>query len=113
MGEPKWTQGEWHAFMGYLTSPDGKEYPTAEVLCDGRGIATVHWPLDDPEEFFANARVLAAAKDLYEACEKARNVLALIETFDELIRTPRRRFEEAIDAIDLALLKARGESDGN
>jgi len=73
MAEPKWTQGEWRVFMGYLTSPEGQEYPTADVICDGRVIATVYWPLDDPEEFFANARVLAAAKTLYEACEAALN----------------------------------------
>jgi len=108
MGEPKWTPGPWQVCNTYHAVHGERVRNIA--LCGNAHIPQGNGRILVPDdEAKANAHLIAAAPDLYEACKKARNVLALIETFDELIRTPRRRFEEAIDAIDLALLKARGE----
>lgn len=112
MGEPKWTQGEWHAFMGYLAGPELKDYPTADVLCDGRTIASVKWPVDNPEEFFANCQLLAAAPDLYRELEN------LVELAEAAMRTANRDggeydIEAELAGARAALRKARGEADGN
>ncbi len=50
----------------------------------------------------ANARLIAAAPELYEAAARA---------LEEMCRTtaPRTSFTDAVDALDAALSKARGE----
>jgi len=112
MAEPKWTPGPWEWRM--------HERYNLPALYGANGEVVMHFGDDEP--FYPvngqppnphNSALIAAAPDLYEACEKARKVFALIKAFDDLVLTPHGVFEEAIDAIDLALRKARGESDGD
>ena len=61
MRDPKWSAGEWEI------DPD---YPTdIRIAATRELIGTAYEMLsDDPEEPIANARAMAAAKDLYAAC---------------------------------------------
>lgn len=89
----------------------------AEQADDSRAVAAVVSNMRLPFEVAGNARLIAAAPDLYEAASK------LIANFDELRATTvaerfvtgrsdaqiRKSSNEAIDELRAALSKARGE----
>ena len=63
MAEPKWTPGPWHVV-------DGKE-----VAAQDGGVAEIVTWHRDHDEIVANAHLIAAAPDLYEACDEALRFL--------------------------------------
>jgi hypothetical protein len=94
MSEPKWTPGPWSA---------SQTYPPGDWCIHARGIpwqlaylrghSEIDWPLE------ANARLIAAAPELYDELENARAIIA----------GEAPQYGEAIARIDALLAKARGE----
>jgi len=95
MSEPKWTPGPWRY----------EEFPSREVLLKRR-----HWAVGQVNapargvglafgETDANARLIAAAPELYDELENARAIIA----------GEAPQYGEAITRIDALLAKARGE----
>jgi len=75
---------------------------------DGSCIAVVT-PKSTPEETLADANVIAASKDLLDACEYAESVLMSIPQlyFQSLEETRDENID--MDKIQLAIAKAKGE----
>jgi len=98
------TQGNWIAIpkgdWGYIHSDN-----------DGSCIAVVT-PKGTNEETNANANVMAASKDLLDACEYAESVLMSIPQlyFQSLEETRDENID--MDKIQLAIAKAKGEGGG-
>lgn len=108
MSEHNWTPGPW------VIDP---EISTAEVCTiygvpedertNYQGWAHVrgelgHWDAS-PDEEMANAHLIAAAPELYEALAEARSVI------DVLVKDGFLGYAEQRDAADAALARARGE----
>lgn len=91
MSAPKFTPGPWRAYQANATSVGDAVWHNG-----GRwAVSTVHIPNFEQEE--ANARLIAAAPDMYEeleALESARGIVGL---------------EECVALARVALTKARGE----
>jgi hypothetical protein len=99
---PSWTPGPWHVSSTHLAAA----YDIGAE--NGANIARVSGPTENgAEEFRANARLIAAAPDLYEALKRC------VEYFD--IRYARRLpgqnddYCDNVDRVNAALAKARGE----
>ena len=101
MSKTKFTPGPW-LFSSYKSG-------TSVIVIDGKefGVATVNYPNRD-----ANAHLIAAAPELYEALEKIRHwgesqhkaqSKGGHATFDMMM------LREQIDTAEAALAKARGE----
>lgn len=117
MNEKKWTQGEWS--IPHFASPEA-DCQCGYVLSDRHmgAICTVHcsgdgdWMVtgDNPgfEEAVANAHLIAAAPDLYEALVKCLTQLEI------LVPERGRVHDELMALLDAkaALAKARGERHG-
>src|SRR5690606_40113072 len=73
MAEPKWTPGPWQVCNTYHAVHGERVRNIA--LCGNAHIPQGNGRILVPDdEAKANAHLIAAAPDLYEACEKARNV---------------------------------------
>lgn len=92
MSEPKFTPGPWEISDGYyetrldVVDPRGKEVAVLRLV-----------PLEPPKTFEANARLIAAAPDMYDALE---SVLECGSVNDQWW----------VGKVKDALLKARGEA---
>ena len=111
MAEPKWTPGPWEIkptldgdAMILGTNGDKSEYVGTVTL---RQIACPFPALEEwiKEKRMANARLIAAAPDLYEACEAALEHLLYLR---RMVRGPRVS-GKTIELLEAALRKARGE----
>ncbi|HXI47170.1 MAG TPA: hypothetical protein VNH39_01185 [Steroidobacteraceae bacterium] len=97
MTEPKWTPGPWdYEWVPAKASGGGHLYIIDSA---GRKIAAI-WGKAEEKEFAA--RLIAAAPELYEAAVRA---------LEEMCHTtaPRSSFTDAVDTLDAAITKARGE----
>lgn len=112
MSETAWTPGPWRRFTGGTTNP--KAYGV-----DGNnGRAVVRWQgLAKPEsdESQANAHLIAAAPELYEALRLVSAIMAC-DTDEESKETARQlqiedpaHFIEVMRNMNAILAKARGE----
>lgn len=109
MNERKWTKGPWEII------PRGSKHLAPCILrkaetC-GAYVAEVRTYPPDPEAD-ANARLIAAAPDLYEALEEANNVIRSLAVA-YLMTIPdgdERGFFPLYDRMKSALAKARGEA---
>lgn len=92
----KHTPGVWHWMYTHL----GKAIDIGAP--DGSNVALIHGPEENgPEEFEANARLIAAAPDLLES-------LVLMRT--EMVRSETQAsFDRAMAAADAAIAKATGQ----
>lgn len=112
MSEPKFTPGEWVVLPPKKT---GKRYRIAARATFGGGgaisSATALWTLatigngapgDTLETEGSNAQLMAAAKDLYAACE------AFMELFMNSDMRPEDESHEVAAKIRAALAKAKG-----
>lgn len=106
MSEMKWTRGPW---IPQAVTKDGDERGSAFIVADNLGglVGAAHaWPTEIDEENFArveaNAKLIAAAPELYDALEEL-----LSEWFDpEDTGTQDNPF---VAKARRALAKARGE----
>lgn len=106
--ETKWTPGPWHVSLG-------ETYKVKEA--DGSSLAMVmHVHLSgrrSPAQVVANANLIAAAPDLYEALRKAEEFIVNGIEFG-FIRMPDASTPDSahatLPAIRVALAKARGET---
>jgi len=96
MGEPKWTPGPWRKMQG--------KYTDTYVIVAGdyadEGQPDMWAEVVTPNEM--DASLIAAAPDLYEACEEALRVL-------EVRGTKLAAERMAVRLLQKALRKARGE----
>jgi hypothetical protein len=92
----KWTQKPWRAY-----TPPQDSAPRDIRAGDGL-IAQVAYLSDDGEQA-ANAHLIAAAPELYEALEAAEDILAV------LFRKSDGSAQELLGNVRSALAKARGE----
>jgi hypothetical protein len=104
MSEAKHTPGPWE-----VIGPDDQAYGDIIIRAGGRRIARL-WQDDAPvpefnSEQWANARIQAAAPDLYDALREIQRLCADIPLVE---RNP--RFAEARRAALAALAKAEGRS---
>ena len=100
MSEIKFTPGPWliageSATFVYALGPEGTNVFWCDVQAAGRERAS-------RDELIANAHLIAAAPELYEALESARTWV------DEC--GAQAGLQAILDEIDAALAKARGES---
>ena len=118
MAEPKWTPGPWKADIrvGCVAvypadrhheclagaSEWAIHYKNGHEITDENG-RFVRWEV--PDEIVANAHLIAAAPDLYEACEAALEHLLYLR---RMVRGPRVS-DKTIELLEAALRKARGE----
>lgn len=101
MTERKWTKGEWKSYQYEgVTHWPGIEAGSTSIVVWGREWENEGVQGESLDEANANANLIAAAPDLYEALE------ALVLNLEEgdFISTTR------IDAAIAALAKARGET---
>lgn len=102
----KFTPGPWH----WSANPHGG----ARVEAPGIGIADVLSRAGVPHPVqghcIANARLIAAAPDLLEACEAAQKELNAIAGYSGAAGN--WPLQDALEAVRAAIAKARGGSDG-
>ncbi len=101
MSAPSFTPGPWRAYRANTNSAGDSALHNG-----GRfAVSTVHIP--NFEQELANARLIAAAPELYEALDALSLVVGLTAFKHEEQRAP---LQEAVDAARAALAKARGEA---
>jgi hypothetical protein len=98
----KHTPGPWKV-MGGMVVIEGEAGRLTDVADCCTGAASVK----DPFTIAANARLIAAAPELLEACENARNVLAALVTGDLKTIKPD---SAALAELRAAIAKAKGDS---
>ena len=98
MSERKWTKGPWHASEVASIWNSDESDEIADVWDHGRGM----------EETQANAQLIAAAPDLYEALEQARDTI--LELINARNSEAEGSDEDWVGGINAALSKARGET---
>ena len=91
----KFTPGPWHEHGGAVVYGNDDDNGNGDVVVD---MLAGH-VRRSPEELNANARLIAAAPDLYEACEAAL----------DFVLGPRRDGGSLIVLLEAALKKARGQ----
>lgn len=95
--ETKFTPGPWH---------DGGEHGWSSAVFDANGLPIAFCSVPGQGSRKANARLIAAAPELYEALDTLSLVVGLTAFKHEGQRAP---LQEAVDAARAALAKARGE----
>lgn len=96
--ETRWTSGPWS--KSYWIEQPGNRYKPM-VAAGGVTVAITHpAPICQQDECEANAHLIAAAPELYEALE------SLVRCIDE---TRGSNANDALHAAETALAKARGE----
>ncbi len=102
MSEPKWTPGPWHVTtcMDYWVEPENRPDDEAGIAHCG----DIHWPNYETKqlEWEANARLIAAAPDLYAALEQLVKV-----AYGEEYTAEDDRITKAM--VTAALAKATGD----
>ncbi len=111
MSEAKHTPGPWHfddrqAGMGDCGSVEAL---TADRKMVTREVCTVLFDDDDPSEDAANARLIAAAPDLKQACEAIQAALSKYGAQLSDLFGHDEQFNDAVEAVDAAIAKARGQ----
>lgn len=110
MSETRWTPGPWTLETAYrdedllsvvYVSEDNQEFPIAEEVGGRRHGAD----FEDESECVANAHLIAAAPELYEALEECKRVLSDLQSTQLEGTRTRAAWEKA----RAALAKARGE----
>ncbi len=114
MSAPTFTTGPWEYGFPTLNGQEIRE-ADCQVSAQGALIANVSHGAIYPAEPHgsqqreANARLIAAAPELYEALDALSLVVGLTAFKHEGQRAP---LQDAVDAARAALAKARGESNG-
>jgi len=104
MAEPKWTPGPWQVCNTYHAVHGERVRNIA--LCGNAHIPQGNGRILVPDdEAKANAHLIAAAPDLYVACEAALEHLLYLR---RMVRGPRVS-DKTIELLEAALRKARGE----
>ena len=99
----KWTKGPWHVEIGEDEN-DGDIYVChPETECDATTIVNFEEPTDEDA---ANAHLIAAAPDLYEALDTLVAIVGLTAFKHE---SQRAVLQEAVNVAMDALKKSRGE----
>ena len=110
MSENKWTPGPWQV-SGVRSAFPSKAAKPIWVGPDGRSIAAVMFSDLTPAEFVASnadARLIAAAPDLYEALV---SMLTAADAYGrEVSDAERKHFSDAWAKARAALAKARGKT---
>jgi hypothetical protein len=102
--ETKWTPGPWDARTGTSWSPDGGSQTIEWFVMRPREDVAICADVVDPNSekpSEANARLIAAAPDLYAALDKLSNTSAMFEPVE---------YQQARQNARAALAKARGET---
>ena len=102
MSERKWTPGPWVA----KSVVENGEWMGVAVQADSD--VEILWFENDPEPDDANAHLIAAAPDLYEALEQARDTI--LELINARNSEAEGSDEDWVGGINAALAKARGEA---
>lgn len=109
--ERKWTPGAWKAVKAYGHEPEHIYWDVRPKDSGWEGVASV-WCSKDAdsritrEAMDANAHLIAAAPELYEALESAR---AQVKKWCHYQGDSKALFDQYLGPIDAALTKARGE----
>ena len=99
--ETRWTPGPWEFNKGRVVQKGETQFWSA-IRVSGVSLATGYVPPDDVA--YANAHLIAAAPELYEALLVAREYLqGFVST------TMREPDIDNLETVDAALAKARGE----
>jgi hypothetical protein len=111
MSEQKWTKGRWYPFKaaGWCVGSEGGK---GAIIVGG---LTENFLSDEyEEECKANANLIAASPDLYNALIEARKSvvyeLEFLDVDNLTTQAKERELKQRLLVIDTALAKARGES---
>jgi len=104
MGEPKWTPGPWEWRMHETYNLPALYGANGEVVM-GFGDDEPYYPTAGKPPNHHDQALIAAAPDLYEACEAALHAFNTNPT--DRFLTPEE--EDAIEKLRSALARARGE----
>lgn len=115
MSETKFTPGPWEVNPKLYTGQDGGKHGYFEIAAN-RGMFWIARVLgfsagEDIEQFKANARLIAAAPDMYEALKKLKSeAIGFLEYADQATHgvTNMRVLQHYIDNAITALAKADG-----
>ncbi len=99
----KFTPGPW-GFVGFLKYPNKKRGHLVHAQA-GKDIARVPIESWNEEEQAANARLIASAPELLEACKFAEKTFRKVSTPEEEI--------DALELLRMAIAKAEGKEEGN
>src|SRR5687767_9415560 len=100
MSEMKWTHGNWSSY------DDRGSTGRLEIVAVGKTVARIFKTTGDEAEDLANAHLIAAAPELYEALGAC---LAQMRIWVSINGDMVGAIQEKIDAGEKALAKARGE----
>lgn len=123
-----WTQGPWgvHPHRAFVVPADhvtrpigGSDDPAFDLATYAQEICAMHWPDQHrlEQEVKANARLVAASPELYEALEAADEALAQFTAFEDDARyimgnTNFAIVQERRKQIRAALSKAKAPAEG-
>ena len=117
MTEPKFTPGPWRIesgttlLWGACSEDDLSSYGMGYPIAECRITPISKWPKGpNYDEGIANARLISAAPDMFEALLKGKEYTTLKRSDGEFDVKTIRAKKEYIKARDAALAKARGEA---
>ena len=108
MSERKWTPGPWVVYDFPGTYWPGIDAKLTSIITWGEFEETNGVQGNSLEEAKANAQLIAAAPDLYEALEQARDTI--LELINARNSEAEGSDEDWVGGINAALSKARGEA---